>query len=245
MKWLAHKQPTGHKHFLVLFSEKGGSRSGVIEPLRQTIRDHYIDPNVTAKRIAELGASQTADLLRERLPTSKRARSGDMGEILAVEISEHYLNYSVPVRRLRWKDGREMALRGDDVVAFRRDDADTLSFLKGEAKSRVKLTPAVVQQAAEALDQDDGRPSRYSVLFVADRLREQGADEVAVLLETAVLNSFSGCEVAHLLFTFSGNSPEAPLFNHLKALRSQKRRYAVGLQINDHGEFIRLVYEDL
>jgi len=215
-----------------------------MEPLRQTIRDYYIDPNVTAKRIAELGASQTAALLREHLPTLKRARSGDMGEILAVEISEHYLNYPVPVRRLRWKDGREMALRGDDVVAFRRDD-DRLSFLKGEAKSRARLTPAVVQQASKALDQDDGRPSRHSVLFVADRLREQGADEVARLLENAVLNGFSGCKVAHLLFTFSGNSPEAPLFNHLKALQSQKRRYAVGLQINDHGEFIRSSYEGL
>ena len=49
-----------------------------------------------------------------------------------------------------------------------------------------------VQKAAEALDRNHGRPSRYSVLFVADRHREQGADEMAVLLENTVLDGFSG-----------------------------------------------------
>lgn len=139
-----------------------------------------------------------------------------------------------------------MALRGDDVVAFRKEDnEDKVSFLKGEAKSRARLTPVVVQQAAEALDKDHGRPSRHSVLFVADRLREQGVDEIAVLLENAVLNSFSGSEIEHLLFTFSGNSPELHLSEHLKTLRSRRRRYAVGLRVEDHGELVESIYEGL
>ena len=244
IRWLAHKPVIGHKHILLLFSEKGGSRSDVMKSLRQTVRDHYVDPNVVAKWIAELGAPQTAALLKEHMPTSKRARSADVGEILAVEITEQYLDYSVPIRRLRWKDSREMALHGDDVVAFRKDE-NGLTFLKGEAKSRASLTPAVVRQASEALGQDDGRPNRHSVLFVANRLREQGEDKVSRMFYKAVMNSFSGYGVEHLLFSFSGNSPEVILYNHLKELKCEERRYAVGLQINDHGDFIRSIYEGL
>ncbi|MFQ5574244.1 MAG: Hachiman antiphage defense system protein HamA, partial [Terriglobia bacterium] len=179
-----------------------------------------------AARLEQLGADKTAELLRKHLPTKKGTRSGDLGEILATEFVTRKLAYEVPILRLRWKDGRETPLRGDDVVAFRKDENDGLSFLKGEAKSRARLTPDVVRQAADALDQDHGRPGLNSVLFVAERLREQGADEMAVLLENAVLNSFSGCEVEHLLFTFSGNSPNVHLSDHLEALRSGRRRYA-------------------
>jgi hypothetical protein len=244
-EWLEVRDWTIRRHRKILLREKDGARDAILDDLRNVVRSHYVSPETMAARIEQLGADKTAELLREHLPTKKGSRSGDLGEILATEFVTRKLAYEVPILRLRWKDGREMALRGDDVVAFRRDEDDRLSFLKGEAKSRARLTPDIVQQAANALDQDHGRPGRHSVLFVAERLREQGADEMAVLLENAVLNSFSSCEVEHLLFTFSGNSPDAHLSNHLEALRSGRRRYAVGLRIDDHCDFIQAIYEGL
>jgi len=244
-RWLEVRDRTIRRHQKILLREKDGVRDALLDDLRNVVRSHYVSPEITARRLAELGALRTAALLRERLPAGKRSRSGELGEILATEFVTRKLAYEVPILRLQWKDGREMALRGDDVVAFHKDANDGLSFLKGEAKSRARLTPDVVRQAADSLDQDHGRPGRHSVLFVAERLREQGADEIAVLLENAVLNSFSGCVVEHLLFTFSGNSPDVHLSNHLKALRSGRRRYAVGLRIDDHGDFIQRIYEDL
>lgn len=244
-EWLEVRDRTIRRHQKILLREKDGARDAILDDLRSVVRSHYVSPEITARRLVELGALRTAALLRERLPAGKRSRSGELGEILATEFVTRKLAYEVPILRLRWKDGREMALRGDDVVAFRKEENDGLSFLKGEAKSRARLTHDVVRQAADALDQDHGRPGRHSVLFVAERLREQGADEMAVLLENAVLNSFSGCEVEHLLFTFSGNSPNVHLSDHLEALRSGRRRYAVGLRIDDHGDFIQLIYEGL
>jgi len=47
------------------------------------VKAHYVDPAITAKRLAALGAPNTAMLLREHLPTRKEARSGDLGEVLA------------------------------------------------------------------------------------------------------------------------------------------------------------------
>jgi hypothetical protein len=193
-----------------------------------------------------LGAPSTAVLLREHLPTKKNARSGDLGEILATEVAEQELNYTVPIRRLRWKDGREMALRGDDIIGIARDSKKRLLMLKGESKSRVALSTSVLDEAGSALDSDRGRPTRHSVLFVAERLREQGNDELAEELEEAVLGSFRGIPVAHLLFVLMGGPPKQLLTAHLTSVAKKRRvRYAVGVRITDHGKFIELIFKGL
>jgi hypothetical protein len=53
-----------------------------------------------------LGYNAAATILRERLPRSKTVRSGDLGEILASEFVEERLGFNVPIRRMRYKDGR-------------------------------------------------------------------------------------------------------------------------------------------
>jgi len=218
----------------------------VLDRLRDLIRGHYVDPNITAKRIASLGAPKTARLLREHTPTKKRARSGDLGEILATELAEQQLNYNVPIRRLRWKDGREMALRGDDIIGIARDSKKKLLMLKGESKSRAALSTAVLDEAGVALDSDRGRPTRHSVLFVAERLRGAGGDELAEELERAVLGSFRGVPVAHMLFVLTSGSPRKLLTAHLTVVAKKRRvRHAVGVQITDHGTFIELLFGGL
>ena len=139
-----------------------------------------------------------------------------------------------------------MALRGDDIVGLSRGAKNKLQLLKGESKSRAALATEVLNEAAEALDRDRGRPSRHSVLFVADRLREQGKDDLAKDLEEAVLQGFRGYTVEHLLFALTGSNPENLLSEHLKACaRKRSRRHAVGVWIKDHGRFIDKLFGGL
>ncbi|MBK7670732.1 MAG: DUF1837 domain-containing protein [bacterium] len=217
----------------------------MLHDLRELIRGHYVDPKITARRIASLGATKTAALLREHVPTEKKARSGDLGELLATEIAELELHYDVPIRRLRWKDGREMALRGDDIIGVARSK-DKLLLLKGESKSRAALSTAALNEAGEALDSHRGRPTRHSVLFVAERLREMGGDDLAEELEEAVLESFRGIPVSHMLFVLTGGPPKSLLEAHLKGAAKKKRiRHAIGVRIKDHAEFIKLLFGEL
>ncbi|MCG3117663.1 MAG: SAVED domain-containing protein (plasmid) [Candidatus Manganitrophus sp.] len=243
-QWLTAKKADVGRHALSVMAEANGARVKILDDLRLMVQDHYVAPDVTAKRIAELGAPQTAELLREHLPKSKKIRSGDLGEILATEIAERHLGCIVPIRRLRWKDGRDMALRGDDLVGLRQGRKRKIQFLKGESKSRAQLAQDVIDEAANALDRDIGRPTRHSVLFIAERLREQGEDDLARELEQAVLQSFQGYTVEHLLFALSGNNPESLLSQHLKECEKKKRRrHAVGVHISDHAAFIAEVFE--
>ena len=139
-----------------------------------------------------------------------------------------------------------MALRGDDIIGVARDSKSKLLLLKGESKSRATLSTAVLDEAGGALDSDRGRPTRHSVLFVADRLRELGDDDLAGELEEAVLRSFRGTPVAHMLFVLTGGPPMNLLEGHLKGAARKKRiRHAVGVCIKDHANFIELLFEGL
>jgi len=244
-RWLTAQSKDVRHHKLLLLSERDGLREKVAGELRGILRDHYVSPAITAKRLAELGAPKTAELLKAHIPKTKTARSGDLGEILATEIAERLMKFRVPIRRLRWKDGRNMALRGDDIVAVARASATSLKFLKGESKSRANLNSAAVEEACESLDRDGGRPSRHSVLFVAERLRERGEDALARELESAVLQSFRSAIVEHLLFAVSGNNPETHLNDHLTACKKKRVRHAVGVHIKDHVAFIKNMYSKL
>ena len=244
-RWLSIRMAKKGKHVLLICTEKRDSFNDIIEELQEIVRSHYVAPETTIKRLEELGAPQTAKLLREHLPTTKTARSGDLGEILATEFTERKIGFIVPVRRLRWKDGRNMALRGDDIVAIARDPKGRLKFLKGESKSRARLNSNVVKEAAVALDRDYGRPDRFSVLFVAEHLTDQEKDSLAIDLDKAVLNSFRWNSVDHLLFTLSGNDPNKLLSDHLRKCTNNVRRHAVGVCINDHGKFVHRLFSEL
>ena len=244
-RWLSTKMANIGNHVLLICTENRGSCDEIMDELRVVVRSHYVAPEITAKRLAELGATATAEFLREHFPQTKKARSGDLGEILATELTERKLGFDVPVRRLRLKDGREMALRGDDIIAIARDTKGRLKFLKGESKSRARLTSTVVKDAADALDRDYGRPTRHTVLYIAERLREYGKDELALDLETAVLHSFSRNSVDHLLFTVSSNNPDRPLHDHLSRCTNKSRRHAVGICIFEHGKFVNRLFSEL
>jgi hypothetical protein len=249
-RWLTTNSSSVGKHPLHVMTELAGVRAAVIDDVRAVVRTHYVAPEFAAQRVAALGAPATGKILRELLPKTKAARSGDFGEVLATEIAEQTLGFIVPVRRLRWKDGRNMALRGDDIVGIRIDaDGKLVALLKGESKSYAKLTNAVIEKAAEALDRDRGRPGRHAVLFIATRLRETGRDEdaaLAVQLEGAVIAGFSGIAVEQFLFALTGIDPNTFLTNHLTSASKKKRpRHAVGVQIANHGDFIKLLFGNL
>ena len=76
----------------------------------------------SGRALARLGKPAAAALIQGKLPTNKAIRSGDLGEIYATEwIDAHSGGYRAPIKRLRWKDHRNMAMRGDDVIGILQD----------------------------------------------------------------------------------------------------------------------------
>jgi hypothetical protein len=217
-----------------------------IDQTATVVLEHYAEEEKVANALARLGKQAAAKLIEDKLPTTKNIRSGDLGEILATEwIDASSGGYSAPIKRLRWKDHREMAMRGDDVIGISQDPQTLrLTFLKTEAKSRLNLTSTVVPDARIGLDKDDGLPSAHALMFISDRLFELGNLDLSDAIEKELMHhGLSKDRVTHLLFTFSGNSPNHILSSSLSDYAGDFGQWAVGIQVTDHASFVASVYD--
>ena len=241
---------TGHgdsKQFCGL-SEKPAGRAAIRGALIERVRSHYDKLDQIADDIERLGFPRASAILKERMPRTPRARSGEMGEIIATEFVEFYTGFRVPVRRLQYKDGREMALRGDDFLGVDEDEEERLLLLKGESKSRQRLSNDVVTDARYRLSADDGRPTPISLLFVADRLLEatDGDDQSLgrKIRDEVALKTIPPQSITHGLFALSGNPARAILEADLEAADSMHSHISFGFRVEGHPTFVAEIFEE-
>ncbi|EPC6070144.1 MULTISPECIES: Hachiman antiphage defense system protein HamA [Enterobacter cloacae complex] len=235
----------GNHHCRVMTAQVGNLQTG-IQASAVSVPSHYTSEEHIARSLERLGKPATAALIHGKLPTSKAIRSGDLGEIYATEwIDAHSGGYKAPIKRLRWKDHRNMAMRGDDVIGiFQNDQTKRLYFLKTEAKSRLTLTGQVLTEARAGLDKDGGLPSAHALAFISARLLELGYLTLADAIDDELLkHGISPEQVRHLLFTFSGNAPRNLLTDSLQTYTGPINQWCVGLHVDRHADFIRAVYD--
>lgn len=240
-------EPVGNHTRRVMTGQAAQLLTG-IQATAAIVPSHYASEENVARALARLGKPAAAALIQGKLPTTKQIRSGDLGEIYATEwIDGHSGGYRAPIKRLRWKDHRNMAMRGDDVIGIHQDNqTQRLHFLKTEAKSRGNLTAQVLNEARAGLDKDGGLPSAHALSFISARLLELNNLPLADAIEDALLKHGIPLQnVKHLLFTFSGNAPDTLLTASLRAYPGPVNQWSVGLRVEGHGDFIGAVYDQV
>ena len=243
-KSLVTDQATGRNLFKKIVLKPDEFES-LVEELVALLPDYYIDPLSVASTLERLGKPAAAQKLRLKLPEVKKIRSGDIGEIITTDYIEEEMPFSVPIRKLRWKDHRNMAMRGDDVIGLLVDQqSHKISFLKAEAKSNQTLGTAALEKAREELDLDEGLPAPHALEFVAERLRETGNQDLADLIEKAqLIDGIRPNQVEHLLFTFTASNPENLQKDAFDAYSGTIKQSSVGFQVGNHQELISCVYQ--
>ncbi|HEY0921698.1 Hachiman antiphage defense system protein HamA [Rheinheimera pacifica] len=235
-------------HFRRVMTGRPADLATGIQATAAIIPGHYASEEHVARALRRLGKIAAAKLIEGKLPTTKAIRSGDLGEIFATEwIDTDSGGYHAPIKRLRWKDHRNMAMRGEDVIGILQNpQTQRLFFLKTEAKSRATLTAQVVAEARANLDKDGGLPSGHALTFISARLLELGNEPLADALDDALLkHGISSANVKHLLFTFSGNSPEAMLSASLQAYPGAFIQWGIGLHVDGHSASIGAIYDQV
>lgn len=227
---------------LVAISKKISMAIGLVAA---SLPEHYADKRRLAGILRKLGRNAAAERLESKLPTTKQVRSGDLGEILCTSFIREKTIFNYGVNRLRWKDHRNMAMRGDDVLAFSIDSRG-MKFLKAEAKSRVAMNGTVLSEARTALSANNGLPTAHAISFVADQAGSEGNYVLQDAIDVAQLKKgIKPTQVTHMLFTFSGNDAENLLKNNLTAYSGQINQHYVGLQLTEHQSFIQQVFESV
>lgn len=230
------KCPGPSRNSSILHEDEGG-RETIWDELIDTVESHFLDPEPYRR----LGLPQLAKLLETKLPTSRTARSGDLGEILGSEYVEQETGYSLFIKRLRWKDGRNVSLRGDDLIGLATSDVRPIRVLKGEAKSRIGLSRSVVCEAITKLEENHGEPGPHTLTWLSDRLSGLGRTAEADAVLGVFFSDLDVGRLFHLIFTLSGNDPTAAFSNHAAG---SVERELVGLVVQDHKGFVDQVFKD-
>jgi Cap4 SAVED domain len=231
-------------HSLSYFEADATKLSTAVANVAAIVPGHYTAAARVAGILKKLGKPAAAKYVAEKLPSGPRSRSGDIGEMLASSWVSDFTVYKIGVLKLRWKDHREMAMRGDDILAVCLDPALKIRFLKGEAKSRASLTKKTVEEARTALLSSSGRPTPHALAFVSDRLFEAGENELADLIDQCQLKKrIKIDQLSHLMFMFTGNNSRKLLAADLVAYKGRIRQYAVGLRVPTHQTFISKVFK--
>ncbi len=244
-KWCtAVTTPVGGRELKVL-TAKAGKIDFAVKIVSEMIPDQYTSENRLADIMNKLGKAKTAKFIQNSLPSSKTVMSGDLGEVLGVTYLAEFTEFKLHVKRLRWKDHRNMAMRGEDVLAFAVNDEGNLLVLKGEAKSRKILNATTIKSARKALAANNGRPSAHAMAFMATRYFEMGDKVMTDLLDQAQLDEqLTEDRVTQMIFILSGNDPTKQMTSDLSSYKGAMKQISVGVVVATHQEFIKSVFEE-
>lgn len=243
-KWCDDFDEKVGDHELTLLTTDAARLGIGLEKVAAVVPSHYASDKRLASILEKLGKPEAAKYLEGKLPSDKKARSGDLGEILAISFIKQRTIFDQTVMKLRWKDSRNMALRGDDLLAVGLSNTDQLLFLKGESKSRLNLSASPITDARNSLNNYDGLPNPHSLTFLADRMAEEGRTDISDRIDAAQLSTGIHIQdVTHMTFTFSANDPRSHLWADLAAYDGEVEQWSVGLRIESHQEFIKAVFD--
>jgi hypothetical protein len=238
-KWLQTTSTKPHAGVSV-YTERKGARPLGLSSLKKLLGDHFVGEQTI---VQAGGYSKSAKIIANSLPTNKRTRSGDLGELLATEYLNSETPFVVPINKLRWKSDRETAMHGNDVIGVN-VKAKPVHLMKGECKSRASFGKTTVEEAAKSLDLHDGRPNPSTLAFITKRLYEENRDtEAKVFQNLQAEGAISSKNVSHLIFALAGNDPSVHLAGAPKSKHAGIQRESAVIVINDHGAFIASVYD--
>lgn len=229
-------------------TETADQRAEILPELCARTRSHYVTDQDIATFLDALDYPEAAEIVRENYPEGSTGRSGDLGEILCTEVIEEWCAFDVPIRKLRYKDHREQAMRGEDVIGFRHDENGQLCLLKGEAKSAQSLSTDTVNAAREGLNANSGRPTGHAMTYVARRLLDQGGDNEALgkeILQESARRAVPKTRVTHCMFTVTGNAAAKMIDDDFENAEVGRDQFIIHIRIPDHGEFVKEVYDEV
>lgn len=237
------ENPNGHTFCVIKL--KPEEFDSLVSELIDLLPSHYVAPESIVDILNRLGKGAAAKKLRDKIPAVKNIRSGDVGEVITTDYIEEFTDFTVPIRKLRWRDHRDMAMRGDDVIGiYVNQENQSIRFLKAEAKANMVLSRDVLDKARKELDHDDGLPAPHALGFVIDRLKEIGNNQLADLLEKVQLvEGIRVNQVEHLLFTFTSSDPETLQKEAFQSYVGNIKQTSVGFRVRDHQNLIASVYQ--
>jgi hypothetical protein len=236
-KWLSPGTPSGTG--IDYFVEKNGGQQVGLDLLKPLMADHFVGESTVLK----LGGYEKAcEVLKNSLPTNKRTQSGDFGELLATEYVNSQTEFTVPIKKLKWKSDRQMPMHGNDVLGLNYT-SNPRKILKCECKSRNQFGESAVTEASNGLDGFDGRPNPSTLAFITKRLYEENRDDEGKMWsELQTKDPLPAKNLTHMVFALGGNDPTPSLAKCPKAKVLGIQRKHAAVKLSAYADFMKAVF---
>jgi hypothetical protein len=178
-----------------------------------------------------------------RFPTNPLTRKGNFAEIVLAEYVVAASRVTLPVYRLHYNPNVDQSMKGDDVLAFDLD-ADPVRVVVGEAKFRGTSSAAAVKEIVQCLLRSHKAGIPASIQFVADRLFEEGQQELGMRVSRcAILFAQDKLRLDYIGMLIS--DPHAADRVDDATPASLRRLAMISLGIDDPDSFVDACYDGL
>jgi hypothetical protein len=144
------------------------------------LRLHHIRPDSLEKLRAKIKLSNISNipLQLSPYPRNPNTRKCNFAEIFLAEYLKLTTDTKLPVYRLRFNPNKEESMKGDDVLLFDLDSTP-VRIIVGEAKFRETPSKEAVIEIVENLVRSNKLFIPLSLIFVANRLFDEGYKELS------------------------------------------------------------------
>lgn len=226
-------------------SESDSNIQQFVRAMRAWIRDHHARP-VDLER----DALRREALIRQgfkpeisRFPRDPNTQKGNWAEIFLCEYVKPCCHAELPVYRLRYNPNVEQSMKGDDVLAFDLN-VNPVRIIVGEAKFRATSSKTAVIEIVKALERSHRGGLPASLQFVADRLFQEGNEELGRRIEEcADLFVRNRLRIDHLGLLASNHLAPVHVEEHAKS--STPRLAVMSLNLSDGVGLVEACFNSL
>jgi len=172
-----HRKLTGNDHSEVF-----------IGFMVHALQTHHISPEAFKRRkdmIRKMGVS-IDKILPSPYPKAPTTQKGNFAEVFLAEYLGVTTKAQLPVYKLRYNPNVEQSMKGDDVILFDLD-SDPVRIIVGEAKFRNTPSKKAIIHLVEELIRSHNSGLPVSLMFVAERLFEDGKEEMGKKVQNCAI----------------------------------------------------------
>lgn len=168
--------------------EENGHSDVFLDFMVPALQNHHISPNTLERRKDLMQSLRITNIPipPSPYPQTAKTRKGNFAEVFLAEYLRSTTEAQIPVYRLRYNPNVEQSMKGDDVLLFDMD-SDPVRIIIGEAKFRGTPTKQAVVDTIDGLVRSNKAGLPVSLMFVADRLFEEGNSDIARRVQDCAL----------------------------------------------------------
>ncbi len=184
---------------------------------RGLVLDHYFSRDDVIRWLRRFDLPKVAKLLQDRIPDAgTTVRTGDVAEMLAVDYAEKSLGLTVPIRKLRYRSARNVAMFGDDALGLEIIDG-RLFILRVEAKNYSSFSLGDLQHIYDAMSSSNFLPTEDTLAFTAKLLNDETVRDLVEGLQAR--GDLETIDLSLMMFVVYENEHSASNVSSLPASR--------------------------